>query len=379
LPHPSLGWKSSIFFVIGSLLVTGVCLFYLLTSGQTFLLNSNPNSYTIPLAKLENTHAPLCQPKQRSFQAGIAYPRWEKTGYGQIDTTWQSGLSTMQSKTAACWVELPLLFHQSSLFSTDIAPGSATASLSSFTYGVYFAHSLGLHIFVDPLIQAGGSQSWAGAIKFSTLEQEQEWFANYWQAIKPYVAVAAKANVEQFAIGNELEWLQQNAPDDLWNTLISQFHNVFPGMLTYNINWTSLKDMPPTWMHNTALKTIGVSGYIPLTTTPDPIALTAIPALWKQTVQADLDAYAQKLGEPIFLSELGYRNRSDAYYNPWMSLRSAQPDPQLQAALFDAALSSLLSDSNILGVFLWGWNNVGDFSLQEKPAAQVVHNHYLSL
>ncbi len=374
----TLGWKSTLLLVVGSLLIVGVCLFYLLTSGQSFLQNSNPNGNTTPLEVLQSTHVVFCQSKN-NFEDGMAYPQWGNDSYGQSDTTWQSGLSTMQSKTAACWIEMPLLFHQSSQSSTDIAPGVSTPSQSAFTYGIYYAHSLGLHVFVDPLIEVGGSQPWAGTIKFSAAEQEQEWFANYWQVLSPYIAAAAKANVEQIAIGTELEWLQQYASNDLWNTLISQFHSVFQGVLTYDMNWTSLMNTPSAWMHNTNLKTVGVSGYIPLTTTPGPIPLTSISGLWEQTARVSLDAYAHELGEPILLSELGYRDQTDAYYNPWLSSSSGQSDPQLQSALFDAALASLISDPNIGGAFLWGWSDVGSFSLQDKPAVQVIHNRYASL
>ena len=34
--------------------------------------------------------------------------------------------------------------------------------------------------------------------------------------------------------------------------------------------------------------------------------------LWKQTVKRELDTFALKLGKPIFISEIGYRNSADA-------------------------------------------------------------------
>jgi hypothetical protein len=249
---------------------------------------------------------------------------------------------------------------------------------SSFDYGVRFAHALGLHIFVTPLLQVSGPQSWAGAIHFATYEQEQQWFNSYWQAIKPYVVIAAQAGVEQFALGTEYEWLQDHAPDSLWNTLIANVRSVFPGTLTYDMNWTSLSMQPRSWMHNPDLKMIGVSAYLSLTDTPERIDPSRISSLWKQTVQHPLDLFAIALGKPIFISEIGYRNSSDALYHSWESNSTAPPDPVEQAAVYDAALANMLSDQHILGSFFWGWDDTGAFDLHGLQATNVIQAHYTS-
>ena len=126
-----------------------------------------------------------CHLKQRNFQMGVAFPQWYPMGYSENDTKWLTELPDMRTQTGACWVEMPLLFYQSSLTSTTVAQGPSTPSVSSFSYGVHFAHGLGLYIFVTPLLQVSGPQPWSGAIQFATYEQEQQWFEGYWQAIKP--------------------------------------------------------------------------------------------------------------------------------------------------------------------------------------------------
>ena len=310
---------------------------------------------------------------------GVAFPQWYPMGYSENDTKWLTELPDMRTQTGACWVEMPLLFYQSSLTSTTVAQGPSTPSVSSFSYGVHFAHGLGLHIFVTPLLQVSGPQPWSGAIQFATYEQEQQWFEGYWQAIKPYAVAAAQAGVEQFALSTEYKWLQENAPDALWNSLIAELRSVFPGTLTYDMNWTSLQIAPPHWMRNADLKMIGVSAYSPLIDTPEQVDPRQIFPLWKQTLKRDLDNFALKLGEPIFISEIGYRNSADALYHSWESTSSAPPDPEEQAAAYDAALANIIPDQHILGSFFWGWDDTGAFDLHSLQAATVIHSYYTSL
>jgi hypothetical protein len=310
---------------------------------------------------------------------GIAFPQWSPTGYSQSDTKWLTELPAMRTQTAACWVEMPLLFYQSSLTATQVTTGPSTPLSSSLDYGVRFAHAAGLHVFVTPLLQVSGPQPWAGVIHFATYEQEQQWFNSYWQTIKPYVVAAAQAGVEQLALGTEYEWLQEYAPDSLWNTLIAHVHSIFPGTLTYDMNWTSLNVQPRSWMHNHDLHMIGVSAYISITDTPERIDPQRISALWKQTVQRALDNFAIALGEPIFISEIGYRNSSDALYHGWVSTSTAPPDPAEQAAACDAALANTIPDKHILGSFFWGWDDTGAFDLHGLQAANVIQAHYTSL
>src|SRR5207249_4016175 len=50
-----------------------------------------------------------CGSKQREFQMGIAFPDWGTTAYGESDTKWLAESPRMQTRTAACWVEIPVL------------------------------------------------------------------------------------------------------------------------------------------------------------------------------------------------------------------------------------------------------------------------------
>jgi len=383
--RPLFVQKNSVLLLLVLIVMVSASLVYLFTAGRALLqqpaMTPTPSavSYT-PLAQLAESHPTKpCRSKQRDFQMGIAFPQWGTTAYGESDAKWLTELPNINTQTAACWVEMPVLFYQSSLTSTTVTQGPSTLSPSSFNYGVHLARALGLHVFVTPLLTVNGPQPWSGSIEFSTYQQEQQWFERYWQALKPYAVTAARAGVEQFALGTEYEWLQENAPASLWNELIANLHSVFPGTLTYDINWTSLQKQPPSWMHNAYLKMIGVSAYLPLIDTPERVDPNQIFALWRQTVKSALDNFAIELGEPILISEIGYRNSTDALYHSWEPTSSAPPDPAEQAAACDAALANIIPDQHILGSFFWGWDDAGAFDLNGMQAVAVIHSHYKAL
>jgi hypothetical protein len=235
-----------------------------------------------------------------------------------------------------------------------------------------------MHVFVTALLQIGGSQPWAGAISFTDPALEQQWFAGYWQAVKPYLQAAANAGAEQFAVATEEEWLEINAPDNLWNDLINKAHSVFPGSLTYDMNWTGLHRTPRAWMSNPNLPMVGISAYLPQIPTSKRLERQDIVNIWKTSTLPQLDAFATALGKPIFLSEIGYRNSADALYQPWKATSDAPDDPEEQAFAVGAALESIATDKNILGSFFWGWDVVDSFALKAQPAADIIHTYYQS-
>ncbi len=370
--------------LLGLVIVSASLMYFLVKEGvirrvPTQRAASSGVTATPPESLAPSPPPEACQKMRGTFETGIAFPQWGNGAYGETDKKWLTELPEIRTQTAACWVEIPVLFYQSSLTATDVTQGPGTPSLGAFTSGIKLARSLGFYVFVTPLIEVDGPQPWAGAIHFPTEAQERLWFEHYWQAIKPYVLAAAGAGVEQLSVGTELEWLQMNAPDALWNELIANVRSAFAGTLTYDMNWTSLDDDLPTWMHNPDLKTIGVSEYAPLIDAPTRVDPGQMPALWQQEEKPKLDALAATLGKAILISEIGYRNSADALYNSWEAGSHAPPDPQEQAGACQAALESLIGDPNILGTFFWGWDDAQLFTLIGQPAVAVIHAYYASL
>jgi hypothetical protein len=361
--------EGSLLFLLGSVLL---CLLPLLAACAD-------TGQVQPLPTATAPAATAC--KQQTFETGVVYPQWSPKGYGRTDLKWLTQVAAIRKQTSACWLEMPVLFFQDTLSSTELKPGISTATVENFTYGVHFARQLGFHVFVSPLVNVNGPNSWVGSVHFGTYEEEQQWFENYWKIIKPYVKAAQQEGVEQLAIGTEEELLQTNARDEpLWNHLIANIRTVFSGTLTYDMNWSGLGTKPPAWMLNPELKMIGVSGYLSLVDTPTHVDPAQVADLWKQKAQPQLDNFISMLGKPIFLSEVGFRNTPDALYQVWNPKSTGPVDTEEQAAACDAVLVNIMANPQILGSFFWGWDEVDRMSLRnQQPAINALHNRYAPL
>jgi Glycosyl transferase family group 2 len=364
-----------------AVLMLGMCFQWLLlgwgspwTSNAAFQKTSASSQSCVPQSAITDIIGPGSGKRPVDFQTGVIFPQWGSTGYSAVDKNWQVGLHEIQQQTAAQWVGVSINLYQDSLTSTRVRISQATPTTQAVIEGIRTARAMGYHVFVFPQLTVGGARSWSGDIQFPTYQLAQTWFDNYWMAFKPYVVAAAQAGAEELAIGSEYELLQPAAPA-LWNQLIERVHQVFPGKLTYDINWSSLYYPLPSWLHNHYLNAIGVSVYTPLTDTPRRLDPNTLPARWQTTIGKLLDTFSVQIGKPVLVSEIGYRNSSDALYNPWEVFTNAQPDQVEQAAAYNAALSNLMGDPHIVGVFAWAWE-FQPFDLRCRLAAQVLHHWY---
>ena len=335
-------------------------------------------SYSGTLVQIGSEPVKAAQPVllRPAFERGVIYPQWNPTGYGTLDTAWQQEVGPIKTQTGAQWIEIPVLFTQPTSNATVVGMSQSAPTPQAFAQGIQRVHALGYKVFFVPLMQVVQTGGWSGSISFSTPAQEQAWFSSYWKAIQPYVMAAANNHVEQMAIGTELQSLQQTVPDSLWNSLITHIRSVFKNTLTYDMNWSSLATEMPGWLKNPYLTYIGVSTYIPLEDSPVRVDPQHMPALWKTKIKMKLDTLAIQLGKQVLISEIGYRNSTDALYQTWLAYTKAQPDPEEQAGAYNAALSNTLGDTHIAGTFFWGWNDVGLFAIAGQPAVQTLLQWY---
>ena len=360
--------------LVSSLLLTAIIATSFLFSVRLFSASlGQPANAQANTAQSQSAQPQLARP---GFERGIIYPQWYSDGYGINDTTWQQGVSTIKTQTGARWIEIPVLFSQATSSSTSVQPSTSAPSTQSFSEGIQRAHSLGYKVFFVPLMQVRQPGGWSGSITFKTMAQQQSWFDSYWNTIQPYVSIAANLHVEQMAIGTELQTLQQTVPDSLWNQLIQRIGGVFQNTLTYDMNWSSLALSMPAWLRNANLTYIGVSTYIPLLDKSGWVDPQAMPALWRAKIKTQLDALAAQLGKQVLITEIGYRNSSDALYHTWAPDSMAKADPQEQAGAYDAALTNVFADPSIAGTFFWGWDDVGRFAISGQPATQVLLKWY---
>jgi hypothetical protein len=321
------------------------------------------------------TATPVVEYRRPEFQTGVVFIQWGQQGYGPRNPNWQVGLDEIRQQTAARWIEMPINFYQDTTTSLTFTPSSATPTPESVYEGVHAAHVMGYHVFVVPLITVK-TVAWAGFIGFPRAAGYRAWFASYWKLLQPYAEAAAAGGADQFAIGTEYAGLE-TAPDALWDTLIANVRSVFPGTITYDMNFTSMSLPIRHWMRNPDLKYIGISEYLGLTSVRMRVDPEVVAPLWRLWILSKLDRFAERLGRPIILSEIGYRNSTDALFNPYDHATKAHPDPQEQAAAYDAALQNVIPDPNIEGIYFWAWS-LPYFQPNWQPAAAVLHKWYNS-
>lgn len=332
---------------------------------------------TVAAAGLTRPAIPVSAPiRSVPFEAGIVTPQWERNAYG---TAWQQALPVIRTQAGARWIELSILFSQDTSSSTNVTTTQSTPSTDALAIGIRAAHAQGFKVFLVPLLTVQQPGGWAGSIQFSNQQQEQAWFDSYWNVFQPYVQVAAQQGADQMAIATECAWLQQHAPTALWNQLIARIHAVFMGKLTYDMNWWPTDQPVPTWFSNQQISYIGVSAYIPLSDTAVRIAPAAMTALWHSKIIPLLDAIYDHSGKPVLVSEIGYRNSADALYHTWEQNSTLPTDQEEQAGAYNAALSNVIADPRLVGIFFWGWDNVGRFTLKDNTTTlATLHQWYTS-
>jgi hypothetical protein len=355
--------------LIALLIITGgVGIEWLLLTGstpQSVIAAFQPPSRPVPIVYAR----PL-------FQTGVVFPRWGTSAYTSSDPNYAIGLNEIQNQTAARWIELTINLYQATTTSTKMGFQSYTLTPDALEEGIKTARAHGYHVFVAPLVTVG-KDVWAGKIAFNTPNQAAAWFQNYWETLQPYLTAAAQAGAEQFALGTEFDGLERKW-SVYWDKLIAEAHSVYPGILTYDMNFGVIKRTPiPSWLTNPLLTYVGVSSYFSLSSNPQRVDPSIVPILWYDDVQIPLDTFAAGLGKPVLISEIGYKNTSDALFQPFRRLTTAPPDPELQAAAYNAALQNSIHDPNIAGIYFWAWS-MPPFSPNWLPAASVLHHWYTS-
>lgn len=318
------------------------------------------------------TATPVDPTVRQVFEQGVAFPRWGTGVYGATDGTWSSAVQSMRARTNARWVGMIVSLDQNGDSSTTVYAGPDTTSPDALYVGILNARQAGLKVFIEPLLNVRNARSnWSGEVSFATEAEATQWFHSYWSAYKPYVEAAKAAGASQIAIAAEYEALEPQYPD-LWLWLTHQVKATFGGTVTYDMNHSSMDKAVPAWMKDPALSYIGVSLYVSLQQSPQPATVAQIEDLWRSNnVLPLLDALSAQLGKPVFLSEIGYRDRSDCLYLPWIWETGAPADPALQGAAYQVAMTMTASDPHIAGIFFWGWQT-GQFS-PGADAIQAMH------
>lgn len=188
------------------------------------------------------------------------------------------------------------------------------------------------------------------------------WFGDYRQKMLETAQLAEEEGVERLVIGSELNWLEPRV--DLFEALVRDVRAVFDGELTYSANW----DRYPHVRFWSSLDRISVSAYFPLRG-PDGAQLA-----WTERLAA-LERFADRRGQGLLLTEVGYPAHAEAALAPWDETRDAPLDQALQASLLNAFCEAHQTKPDV-GYFVWNWFGRGGprdrgYTPRGKPTAAV--------
>jgi hypothetical protein len=307
---------------------------------------------------------------------GMSYCGWDANAYSTAD----SNTSLARLKDTGCqWVAINVWWFQDTINSTVIEPNYTLYSVrpESVKVAVDRCHQLGMKVMLKPNVDlAHDSGHWRGQIVPSTA-----WFNEYHNFINFWADFAEQNNVELFCIGCEL--VNTSSWADAWRWVANDVRTHYSGPIVYaanhgdeqNINWWD------------ALDYIGIDAYYALTGEYDPTP-AELASAWTNranSIQTWRNAYWPS--KQIIFTEVGYSSYDGANTQPWHWPAIPPVDVNEQADCYEALLSVCSTRPWWQGAFWWNWEtdpnaggltNLG-FTPQNKPAEQVLKNHYITL
>lgn len=303
----------------------------------------------------------------QEFQKGVAYTSWSKTELGTeaSDRTLEY-LKEVGVRNIAIMIILIQDTVEEKTISID---PKDTVEDKALAHSINKAHSLGMKVMLKPHVDVKTGE-WRGEIIPS-----EEWFASYKSFLIHYAQLASHYNVELFSVGTELSNITIPKWQGLWDELIKEVKQVFPGRLVYCANWNEYKSVG-FW---DKLDFIGIDAYFPLTAKKDPTKKELISAWQKNASEIDTWLKEKKPDKPIIFTEIGYCSADGTNIQPWVAFTDgpqATIDQQEQADSLDAMLTVCSKFPWFKGLYWWNyfpqerWSPLG-YNIRGKKAEEI--------
>lgn len=242
------------------------------------------------------------------------------------------------------------------------------------------ARDAGLEVIVVPTLEDFRDGHWRGEVRMASERQWASWFASYGAFLRHYAALAARMGAAGLSVGTELRGTVHRTGQ--WRTLIGETRRLFPGWLTYAANWDDYHAVP--WWP--AVDLIGVQAYFALGD-PGPGSLEARTAFLERAWAPHRDrlaAASRTHDRPVLFTEIGYKSHSGATAEPWRWDAAGDPDPDLQAAAYEATFRTFRNQPWFAGLYWWKWHaadapvpdRARNFTPQGKAATNVIRRYY---
>jgi hypothetical protein len=280
------------------------------------------------------------------------------------------------------------IWTQTGTSTSVFAEPTKTEGDASLLTGFQAAHDAGLSVLFKAAL------STLNGTRVSSLAPADiaGFFASYKAEIVHLATIAQAADVEMFAIGNEMSSLSGQQYRGYWTDLIAAVREVYHGELTY----AAATDEAAHVSFWDQLDTIGVNTYPPLTASHAPTvqelvdAWTAVPlnpyyaAAFDYKSPVDfLHSLATRYDKPLLMTEVGYRSVDGAAIAPGSWTSNGTPDVTEQADAYNAFFQvwSAHGGSWFKGAELWQWDlnnqySSTGYSVMGKPAEAVVSQYF---
>jgi hypothetical protein len=291
--------------------------------------------------------------KPLAFQQGLALPSWWVDHYCSAPYGDKSILAI--ANLGADSVQLVPTWYQQNLNASEVYTDSGkTTSDECLIHAIRAAHNNGLAVMLKPHVDPVTGYRGEIAPTYPIT-----WFTSYQQMMLHYADIARNNEVEVFVVGTELKSMSEAAYTDQWRALIKEIRNRYPGWLTYAANWSDY-DAIRFW---DALDYMGIDAYFPLSQASNP-SREEILTGWQIYTGTDavhnwadeLLSAAKANDKRVIFTEIGYASQDGAAQKPWSQDVSTQPNPQLQARLYEAALQTFWPQQDFKGLYWWLWD-----------------------
>ena len=274
----------------------------------------------------------------------------------------KESLKQMQERTGADFVIFAPNGVQKNAHSEEICYTSeATMTDEELVEMIAYAKELGLRVALKPT--ANCADDVVCEAKWSN------WFPSYTAFQLHYAKIAEKTGCEIFIAGCEMVMTEHREKE--WRKLISDIKEVYHGLVSYNTD--KYQEEHVTWWD--AVDVISSSGYYPIHD-------------WENQLDR-IERVVKKYQKPFFFAEAGCMSVKDSNLVPNNWEVRGDVDLQGQRDWYEAMFEACEKRDWLKGMAFWSWNPklptreqallMGDYEIYQKPAEQVVKEHFSQL
>ncbi len=267
---------------------------------------------------------------------------WESHAADPEATVWAKAQRIVNYVTSlnANSLTVSFPFFTPNIQASSVGPMAATPSPHRIEILVHEATLAGLRVTLRPILDETSlhpPEGWRGNIR---PDSPQAWFDSYRAFLLPYLTVAQRQSAATFVVGTELNSME---PRPQWRALVTAFHQVFSGEISYDLNY----DNYFRGLHPTGMDAYGIDAYMKVKA-PDSAPSTTITAGWN----ALLAKVSRAAPRNVLLSEVGIGARKGAFSAPGDFTSSGTFDPRIQPTWY-RGVCAVARQHRFAGIYFW--------------------------